>query len=564
MPSPDEIREYYTLFERSLDGALTPEEGERFSSLLESHAELRDLHLDVVRLTAQLRDAPTLQTIALGDNEETRAILRAERAFEVVSNAHRLESRGWLDRLRKSRYTMLAVAASLGAICASVVPWRPAGWPVLRLGPVHESVGSVVVEATQPPDLQSYLFGEPAARRPFGGEGDLGSVVARQTPAGADEWRVLDAGAEVDAPVGQRRIEFAGGAEALVEGPARFVASAKDALKIESGVACLRLSNTDGPFRVTTPLGEALVTAPAVAFSRWEVTDGGVRLDVYEGEVSVQLKSASGEQMSSLEIPAGDSLAMRTEGAQLAVGRASYDLLPRAALVASRKPEVAPGTTVLKDSFEGDKLDPARWLLVTSGIPVQQGLGYPSATVLDGYVLLKNRAHLVTTREFDPVALGGIRIRGRWTTAGGEGSGPQIPDFLQVLTRSDGVPNAFDYGETASGLHGEAVFGATYPEPIRLKAKGPNVSLGAVSHNGLLRMRRPGTTFDFEFIDSGSRVTFRVTDLTDPSNTASASAEVLADSTKVKRVVIHNREFFDSDHVAKLHSLRIDAGIATN
>lgn len=62
-----------------------------------------------------------------------------------------------------------------------------------------------------------------------------------------------------------------------------------------------------------------------------------------------------------------------------------------------------------------------------------------------GHVEFTNRGFLDTVREF-VAAAGGVRITGKWTY-----DAAPIGDFLQVLTRTDGVPQG-TYGEVQTGV----------------------------------------------------------------------------------------------------------------
>jgi hypothetical protein len=76
---------------------------------------------------------------------------------------------------------------------------------------------------------------------------------------------------------------------------------------------------------------------------------------------------------------------------------------------------------------------------------------------------------------------------------------------------------------------------------------------------GVLRLRRHNTTFQFEMIDAGNWASFWVAELNDPSNSAKVRVDIAYSAAEVNRVVIHNREFYDTDHESRLHGIRIES-----
>jgi len=193
----------------------------------------------------------------------------------------------------------------------------------------------------------------------------------------------------------------------------------------------------------------------------------------------------------------------------------------------------AAAVPLVSDDFNDNTLDPAKW---TTNLNIPQG----GATVTEQNQRLElvSRGHLNTAQEYDPVTLGGLRITGQWTFVSGQG-GPGAPEFIQVLTRSDGTP-AGQYGETANGVefymqtdNGNLIIRTRNAATIDLtQLTAP--SIGAVNANQV---------FNFEAIDDGlGGLSFTMTEVGGAQRTATATAMINSDNFDSNVVTFHNRE----------------------
>ena len=188
----------------------------------------------------------------------------------------------------------------------------------------------------------------------------------------------------------------------------------------------------------------------------------------------------------------------------------------------------ASAAPLLEDNFDDNSLDSAHW---STNLIIPQGGA--SVTEQNQRMELVARGHLVTAEQYDPVALGGIRLTGQWTFVSGD-------DFMQVLTRTDGLP-AGQYGETANGIEFlVALTNATKVVEIRTRnAASIQVTQDAA---GVINAAG-GMTFDFEIIDNGAGgLSFTMTETGDPANTATTTATVVSDNFDLNHVAFHNRE----------------------
>jgi len=188
---------------------------------------------------------------------------------------------------------------------------------------------------------------------------------------------------------------------------------------------------------------------------------------------------------------------------------------------------VAPAQVLLQDDFDNNTLNPAEWKVVTQGVP----FATPSVVAENQRVTITNRGHLVTVREFDPNQTA-LRTTGTWEFG-------SLGDFLQVLTRSDGIPSG-TFGEAQNGLHFLARSGQVAPgDEVVIVVQGSLIALGDPRIQGSVTLA-PGAVFDFDILDRGTDVSFTVSSLGLGSRTV--TVKVLKDPTETKHIVFHNRE----------------------
>ena len=196
----------------------------------------------------------------------------------------------------------------------------------------------------------------------------------------------------------------------------------------------------------------------------------------------------------------------------------------------------ATAVPLLSDDFNDNSLDPAKW---TTNLNIPQGGA--SVTEQNQRIELVSRGHLNTALEYDPVTLGGLRITGDWTFVSGEGGPGGPPEFIQVLTRSDGLPNPANCcGETTNGVEfymqtndGNLVLRTRNAATIGV-TQLTNPSIGAVNANQV---------FNFEVIDDGlGGLSFTMTEIGGAGRTATATGTVDSDLFNSNVVTFHNRE----------------------
>ncbi len=234
-------------------------------------------------------------------------------------------------------------------------------------------------------------------------------------------------------------------------------------------------------------------------------------------------------------------------GTALSVGQiwAEYQAGEHRAAALDQAANLGPGvhfaTSYINDDFNSAGLNTLLFSTNTSGVP-----GNPSVTQQDGHVVLASRGHLNTTGQFNPYA-DGLEIIGRWHSLSATGSDPR--DFFQVLTRSNGVPNSGSSGETQSGLEFWKLTGSG---ELGLRDRGGAFSISDLTQDGSINFY-VGGVYDFRITDAGDAVTFRMTEVGNPDNTAFLSATV-SGKTNTDFITFHNRE---GSRTATLDNLRI-------
>jgi len=207
---------------------------------------------------------------------------------------------------------------------------------------------------------------------------------------------------------------------------------------------------------------------------------------------------------------------------------------------------------LFSDDFNGDSFDPTKWIIKTNwsiGDTPIVPLGKVSVEQRDGRAILKNRGYLITKNQFDPDRLGGIVITGQWTY-------DVTNDALQVLTRSDGVPGD-GYGETANGLEFKYWNVTDRKGQLAIEVKGDKLQIADMKTKGSIYLY-PGITFNFKIVDNGDKgLSFTLSGISNPYNTATVTARLVSDTTTSKHIVFHNREYEGIDNVAYLDNVTI-------
>lgn len=181
---------------------------------------------------------------------------------------------------------------------------------------------------------------------------------------------------------------------------------------------------------------------------------------------------------------------------------------------------------LVADTFDDGVVDDTRWIVDTAIVT-----GGAAVVEEGGHMRLTGRGYFYTAQEFDPAALGGVYVSGKWTFQSGD-------DFLQILTRSDAVP-AGDYGETNEGLE----FSASQDgNTLNITSRNGNYTVSNLQRNGAVTLTN-GKTYDFTIIDDGnSWLSFRISESGNPGNAAVIHATLSNPLGTAGHVVFHNRE----------------------
>ena len=208
----------------------------------------------------------------------------------------------------------------------------------------------------------------------------------------------------------------------------------------------------------------------------------------------------------------------------------------------------ATATTLVSDDFNDNSLNTSVWRTDTS-----TPAGGASVEETNQRLELINRGYLITQEQFNPSNIGtGLRISGEWTPV--FIASPY--ESLNVITRSDGVPAQYHYGDVQYGIS----FNFTAWNEMAIYRHNPNSSgmgptLGSQVH-GL--QVDSGDTFRFVVEDDGNTLFFSMTEIAGShvGTTASVSAsDVTAFSENF--IALYNREYTNSgvDHGNKLSYL---------
>ena len=383
---------------------------------------------------------------------------------------------------------------------------------------------------------------------------------------------------------GLAELRFASGAVVVLEGPTIFELATADHTHLHRGRLTARVPPAAIGFRVDTPA--ASVVDLGTSFGLRIDESGATEVHVFTGLVELRplppvshsdpdadndepaeqpADESAPASPSSATLRAATTLRRLTAGQAVAMhaGQAAEawrDVPLAPTQFAHRVPDVHTDDetggwrTLWVDRFAAPLVDPTRWRI---SLP----LNVPAAAVeiFEGQVRLSNRGHLVSREEFDPRALGGLRIRGRWRplTDG---------DLLQVATRSSGEPDAA-MADVAQGIVCMANM-ADLGGFITIFGRGGAI----VSSDALVRPMRidAGQEYQFEVVDDGRQVEFTVVkvgaaDAASNLGAADAVARVRAMSPTAmptNYIVIYNRERGATSRVALLDDIELAVGAA--
>lgn len=202
-----------------------------------------------------------------------------------------------------------------------------------------------------------------------------------------------------------------------------------------------------------------------------------------------------------------------------------------------------PAQVLLADDFSAGAIDPAKWSVVTSGIPQ----GGASVSVQGGRCALQNRGHLVSQQQFDAAANGPYRVRCTWQWT-------DAYDYFQLLVRSNGVPSGA-HGETEHGIQlGAAMEGGS---GAGIGSRSNLVALGPQTTSGPGVQFAVGVTYTAELVDLGWGFRGRIEG--PGGQWWEFERAVTASTSTHQKLVVHNRELMMGTHLCWLDDVVVES-----
>jgi len=145
--------------------------------------------------------------------------------------------------------------------------------------------------------------------------------------------------------------------------------------------------------------------------------------------------------------------------------------------------------------------------------------------------------------------LGGVRLTGTLTFSRFHNDGQGNFELLDIHTRCSGQPDPGRTHAVTSGIRFR--IDSRWQAPV-ISALGPDFRITSNVRVGQLRIAE-GDAFRFEIIDTGKTLSYTLTQVDDPANTATVSR----DTSDTNFIVIHNRE---GKHTVQLDNMEITTG----
>jgi len=370
------------------------------------------------------------------------------------------------------------------------------------------------------------------------------TVGARWEGVGGEAVPFLRSGDRVRLTGGLAEYLFDCGARVILQAPAELEAESSRACRLLAGRAAVIAPEQSAGFTVRTSSTDVVGVSTEFGVL---VDAGTTEVHALRGEVDVEPAGGAGEgsaKRESLRVRRGEAL-------RVSVGRIEEIAAAPGMFLGNERLTEMTRRIVLREDFSTRRLDPGTWKTL---LPSED-----SALRIDGDRLeLVNRGYLITAEEIDPVRLGGIRISGKWRFAPDpEAEGNGRVDILSVMTRSDGRVGRVYY-EARSGIE----FGLLSHEMVpRIRSLGPDLTITRPAIRGKLDAE-VSDPLDFEIVDDGRDLSFTVSVAGDRSRSATATAAVIRDETRVRRIIFHNRENpHKQRHVSYLDDVVIESGV---
>ena len=204
------------------------------------------------------------------------------------------------------------------------------------------------------------------------------------------------------------------------------------------------------------------------------------------------------------------------------------------------------------DDFADEELNLTNWKTLNGGVSQDR-----DGTIFGGLVTeaggglnFESRGYLVTTAEFDPELTGGIEITGEFTFANGD-------DVFNILTRTDAVPSPI-FGEAESGIR-FTISGRS--NVLDIDERGDDFTVENVLTTGALEFA-VDTPYIFTVIDDGEgSLSMVVFERDDPTNTASITGDLIADSSDSNFIAFYNRE---GNRMSSIQDLSIISAVSND
>ena len=263
------------VFQRLIDGQLTPEEFQRLESRMQTEPALRAEYVKFVDLEACLFDE-------LSQRSEGPVV-------SAQTNRQRIRLR-W-------------VAAVSAAACL-VLAWNL--WPVPQVA-IDRPAGRVAV---QPPSNE---FRTPAATfvtAPLYGLPDVAVVTLLEGLTAVDMPPSISIGARLKPGIltlreGELQLDLLDGARLLLRGPAELHLVSRSSASLVSGAAGVRVSHSQGAFVLNAP--DAAAVAVGTEFAASVGSDRHTQVHVFEGAMEISLLGEDGNTLISQRLTDQDT-----------------------------------------------------------------------------------------------------------------------------------------------------------------------------------------------------------------------------------------------------------------
>jgi ferric-dicitrate binding protein FerR (iron transport regulator) len=264
---PPETRlELLRLLSAQSDGELGDEQHARLDLLLAADADNRRLYMEYTDLHARLLTHPSLGTSDLSVPEQFAA------SYSPLTTRHSAlsKSRQYL------RYALVAAATLVASLLVQALIWpRPA----------RENVGppAIAAQRAKPQFIATLTRTADCVWESGGGPGPVGSRLLPE---------------DLYLRKGVARVNFDGGPELTIEGPATVRLESPTAATVLRGKVVFKADDAGGPFDLHTPASTLVDFGTEYAVS---VTADGEEVHVFEGEVQRTSPAAGAERLTAGE-----------------------------------------------------------------------------------------------------------------------------------------------------------------------------------------------------------------------------------------------------------------------